>query len=414
MAANVPAAPSTSFRAKGPSYLATIAIGHGVKHFYVAAFVVFLPLIEEQYALTAVGVATLGTLRQFGAGAPNFIVGYVSDRLRNHWHLLLPASLLAAAAFLMLAGFSPWYWPLVFCIAMAGASASFWHPPAISMLSLRFPNRRGMAIAFHGAGSGAGEALGPLVVGTVLVLFLANEWRTYVVISFVPAVLIALLLLWMLKGARVQPEQPETEEGHHPTPRLTDIFSMLRFPVYRTLAFANFCRSFSHFGMLTFLTLYLRDLGMDAQGQGFHVALLTMLGVAAGPAFGYFSDRTGRRMLMVAAFAAISIGMFSMGLAGSGILLTIALAVTGIFLWSVQDVINATAMDAAPQGFQGSVVGLMFTSSFLAGIIAPLIAGGLITLFGGDRIVIFYLSGIVAVPAALALAFGPLTRAQTQ
>jgi MFS transporter, FSR family, fosmidomycin resistance protein len=406
MATDAHAAPSASFRAKGPSYLATIAVGHGIKHFYVAAFAVFLPLIEDQYALTAVGVAAIGTIRQFGAGAPNFIVGYISDRLRNYWHMLLPISLLAAASFLLLAGLSPWYWPLVVAIALAGASASFWHPPAISMLSLRFPQRRGMAIAFHGAGSGAGEALGPLIVGFILVAFLANDWRAYVTISFLPAVLLAVLLFWMLKGAFVPPKV----EAHHAPPRMADIFRMLRFPVYRSLAFANFSRSFSHFGLLAFLPIYLaRDLNMDAAGQGFHIALLTLLGVGAGPAFGYLSDRTGRRNLMVVAFSAIAVGMLAVGISGSGILLTIALAITGIFLWSVQDVINATAMDAAPRGSEGTVVGLMFTSSFMAGVIAPIIMGALITIFD-NRIVIFYASGIIMVPAAIAMLFAPLTR----
>ena len=47
MAANQPAAAGTSFRATGPVYIATIAIGHGLKHWYIAAFSVFLPLIEE-------------------------------------------------------------------------------------------------------------------------------------------------------------------------------------------------------------------------------------------------------------------------------------------------------------------------------------------------------------------------------
>ncbi len=407
MATDAEAVPTTSFRAKAPSYLASIAIGHGLKHFYVAAFSVYLPLIQQQYLLSNAGVALLGTLRQLGSGGPNFFVGYVADRFRNYWHWLLPMSFLAAASFLLLAGLSSWYWPLVAFIALAGASASFWHPPALSMLSMRFPKRRGMAIAFHGAGSGAGEALGPLGVGAVLTLWLANHWRTYVTLSFLPAVLVALLLYWMLKGGYVP---PKAEERHHAA-KLTDIFHVLRYPVYRSLAYANFSRSFSHFGLLAFLPIYLsQNLHMDSFGVGFHVALLTLFGVVAGPALGHLSDRIGRRALILTAFFAIATGMISMGIVGSGIPLTVALALTGIFLWSVQDVNNAAAMDAAPRGSEGTVVGMMFTSSFIAGIIAPLIAGGLINLFGGNLIVIFYLSGIVAIPAVLAMAFAPLTR----
>ena len=98
MASDTPAAGATPFRAKGPSYIATIAIGHGIKHWYLAAFAVFLPLIEKEYALTTGGVALLVTLRQVAGSAPNFFIGYVTDRLRDHWNLLLPASLFACAA----------------------------------------------------------------------------------------------------------------------------------------------------------------------------------------------------------------------------------------------------------------------------------------------------------------------------
>ena len=198
MAADQPAAGTTSFRATGPAYIATIAIGHGLKHWYIAAFAVFLPLIEEEYQLTTFGVAVLSTIRQFAGGAPNFFVGYVSDRFRKHWNLLLPASFIAAAASMMFAGLMPWYWPMVFFIAMGGVAAAFWHPPAISMLSTRFPERRGLAIAFHGSGSGAGEALAPLLVGAILAYILIG----FYVIAVLVVVEIVCVVLACVSASR--------------------------------------------------------------------------------------------------------------------------------------------------------------------------------------------------------------------
>ena len=403
-----PATPAAKvgFLASGPTQMATIAIGHGVKHWYIAAFAVFLPLLEEEYALSALSISVLVTIKQLGSGVPNFFVGYLADRLRNHWDLLLPASLLSAAGFYMLAGLSPWYWPIVTLIALGGAAASVWHPPAISMLSTRFPTRKGMAIAFHGAGSGAGEALGPLGVGFMLALLLADNWRLYVLLSMIPAVLLSVLLYRMLAGGWQQTERREEEAPA----RIIDLFLLLKYPVFLTLVGANMVRSFSHFGLLTFLPIYLaRDLAMDSAGVGAHVALLTLLGVGAGPIYGYISDRTGRRVPIVVAMVAIGFGMLSMGIVGSGIPLAVALGLTGIFLWSVQDVINATAMDAAPPGTEGTVVGLMFASSFVAGVLAPIVAGVLVTITD-DRGSVFFLSAAVMVPATVLLAVAPLQR----
>lgn len=407
MAADHPAAGSTSFRATGPAYIATIAVGHGLKHWYIAAFAVFLPLIEEEYQLTTFGVATLSTIRQFAGGSPNFFVGYVSDRLRKHWQLLLPISFIAAAASMTMAGLSQPYWIMVFFISMSGVAAAFWHPPAISMLSTRFPERRGMAIAFHGSGSGAGESLAPLFVGLMLAYWLMDDWRLYVVLAIIPAAILTLIMYWMLKGAGPAPA-PE----HTPPPRLSDAFTMLRYPAYRSLAYMNFTRSVAHFGVLSFLPIYLaRDLGMDSAGVGFNVALLTLLGVFAGPLFGHFSDRIGRRVPMVVGLIVIAICMTTIGIVESGPIMLIALGIMGLFLWSVQDVTNATAMDAAPAGREGSVVGMMFSSSLLAGVITPFIMGTAISV-ADDRRVIFFVAAAFVVPAIAVMSFAPITRAE--
>ncbi|MQF87202.1 MAG: MFS transporter [SAR202 cluster bacterium] len=396
---------TNSFRATSASYIATIAIGHGLKHWYIAAFAVFLPLIVEEYEITAAGLTVIGLIRQFAGGFPNFFVGYASDRLRNHWHLMLPASFFFAALFMMLSGSTPWLWPVIVFASLAGVAASFWHPPAISMLSTRFPNRRGMAIAFHGSGSGAGEALGPLVVGFILVTWLADDWRMYTLISFVPAILITILIYWLLVGAQA----PKPEIPNRST-KLSDTIGLLKYPVYTSLAYANFTRSFSHFGLLNFMPVYLaQDLGMDSFGVGLHVSLLTLLGVGLGPILGYFSDRIGRRIPIVAAMGVIGSSMILIGLTGDGIILTVSLASAGLFLWSSQDVINATAMDAAPDGLQGSTVGLMFLSSLLGASVGVVVMGLVVDLTDSLKS-IFWLAGAVATPGMLIFMFAPLRR----
>jgi len=399
--------PKIAFRARGSTYIATIAIGHGLKHWYVAAFSVFIPLIVDEYELTAIGITMLGLIRQFGGGFPNFFVGFVSDRLHGYWHWLLPMSFLGAAFSMMMAGFTPWVWPLVCFAGLAGVFAAFWHPPAISMLSTRFPQHRGMAIAFHGSGSGAGEALGPLVVGFVLVTWLADDWRAYVLWSFFPAILISGVLYWLLVGAGTPPNPASDKK-----PRLIDTVALLRNKVYISLAYANFIRSFAHFGLLTFMPVYLaEDLRMDSFGVGFHVSLLTLLGVGVGPLFGLFSDRIGRRIPIVGGMSIIAVGILAMGAIGSGVGLAIALAFTGLFLWSIQDVINATAMDASPPGLQGSTVGVMFLSSLAGATIGQVVLGAVVELTGSLRSV-FFVSGLLMAPAGIILALAPLKKGQ--
>ena len=415
-----------SFRASGPTYIATIAVGHGLKHWYIAAFAVFLPLIVEEYELTATGVTAIAIIKQFGGGFPNFFVGYVSDRLSGYWHLILPFSFFFAALFMMLSGLAPWVWPVVALASLGGLAASFWHPPAISMLSTRFPDRKGMAIAYHGSGSGAGEALGPLAVGFILAFWLADDWRLYTLLSFAPAVVISIGMYWLLSGAPRR--QPDT---HTQLPRLSDPIRLLRYPVYVSLAYANFTRSFSHFGLVSFMPVYLAlddGLNMDSFGVGFHVGLLTLLGVVFGPLFGYFSDRIGRRIPIVTAMFVIGAGMLiiaaigettialdftlpltSIAIQAEILVITLALAFIGLFLWSSQDVVNATAMDASPPGLQGSTVGIMFLSSLSGATVGAIVMGVVVGLTGTYES-IFWLGGAVAAPGALVFLFAPLRR----
>jgi MFS family permease len=105
----------------------------------------------------------------------------------------------------------------------------------------------------------------------------------------------------------------------------------------------------------------------------------------------------------------ISAGMLAMGIAGSGVPLAIALGLTGGFLWAVQDVVNATAMDAAQPGTEGTVVGLMFTSTFLGGALAPLVAGVVVSVTG-ERSSVFFMSAVVMMLTVPLLVFAPLRR----
>jgi MFS family permease len=112
---------------------------------------------------------------------------------------------------------------------------------------------------------------------------------------------------------------------------------------------------------------------------------------------------------MVVALIVVAVGMFTIGIVGEGIIMVIALGIMGVFLWSVQDVTNATALDAAPRGLEGSVVGMMFSSSLIAGVVTPFIMGAAIWMADSRR-VIFFVAAAFVVPAIVIMAIAPLTR----
>ena len=94
-----------------------------------------------------------------------------------------------------------------------------------------------------------------------------------------------------------------------------------------------------------------------------------------------------------------------------GLPFTILLALLGLFLYTVNPVMLAAAIDAAPKGTESSVTALMFTGPSIFGAMSPVIAGFMRDSWGMDAVFI-YASSIVAVVAVLSLVV-PMKRVET-
>src|SRR5438046_10593664 len=89
-------------------------------------------------------------------------------------------------------GFTHSYLMLLGCVALVGFGNSLWHPTAIPTLARRFPARKGLVLSLHGMGGSVGDAIAPIVVGSLLAVL---SWRAVVILNAVPGAVIALLIL---------------------------------------------------------------------------------------------------------------------------------------------------------------------------------------------------------------------------
>ena len=56
-----------------------------------------------------------------------------------------------------------------FSFILIGAGANLWHPPAFSVLSYKYPQKKAFALGVHlSAAASAGNTLGPLLTGLIL------------------------------------------------------------------------------------------------------------------------------------------------------------------------------------------------------------------------------------------------------
>ena len=347
---------------------AIIVVGHGIKHVYNSGLnSLLLPEIKIDLGLNGSQFGALISVRQVTAWATTLGAGYLGDRFINRAPLMLGFSLGLLGVAFLLAGYASSFWTMLLVMLLIGIGPSLFHPPALGVLSRRFPDRRGFAISLHGTGGIAGEVVGPLVVGGVLTLM---TWQGLMQASLFPA-LIAGILIWATMRAVPSKELvTSSAQGY-----LFSLVSLLKNRVILFLVLATALRSMSDAAVGSFLPVYLReDLEFSKMQVAVYLSLAQVAGLGAQPAMGYISDRVGRKAVLVPCMAANGLLAIALAFANSGVQLALTVVARGAFIFSLHHILVATATDYAPGRLQSTVVSLIYGAGFL-GTFSPYLAG---------------------------------------
>jgi MFS family permease len=144
-----------------------ITVGHALTHWYPSTFYILLPLIGVELGLSYGQIGMILTA-QYAAGAISNLPGGILVDSMSRKGVLMAASLFWIGVPYFLMGFSDAYWVLLTCSALIGVGNNLWHPTAIPWLGRRYPERKGLVMAYHGMGGNVGDALAPLAAGALL------------------------------------------------------------------------------------------------------------------------------------------------------------------------------------------------------------------------------------------------------
>ncbi|MDP6102322.1 MAG: MFS transporter [Dehalococcoidia bacterium] len=391
-----------------------LAMGHAVKHFYQQAFLLLIPSFKEAMLLTDVQVGLFGTARTIASSIMNMPAGIIADMWRSKVGLILAASLTSLALGYLIIGLSNVYWIVLLGVAVTGLGTSMWHAPAFGTLGAIYPDRRATALAVHRMGGSIGDSISPIIMGLLLggVAFWGLEWgglswRVLAIILVVPALLSALaVLIFYGKATGVEGTRGTQDLATY----LRSAQNLLRNGTVASMVMLTSVRAMAHNGLNIFLIVYMdEDLGFSAFKIGYHIALLTLFGIGSAPILGWMSDKIGRRPVISVGLGAMTILISSLLVFGAGLPFAIILALLGVFLYSINPVMLATAIDAVPRGTEASVTALMFTGSAIFGAISPVVAGRLREVYGMDGV--FLYTGIIVGLVTLASLLVPMRRA---
>jgi len=351
-----------------------ITMGHGLTHWYPSTFYLLLPIIGKELGLTYGQIGLIMTC-QYVAGAVANIPGGILVDTVGRKGVLMALSLFWVGFPYLLMGFAHGYLMLLSCVALVGFGNSLWHPTAIPTLARRYPERKGLVLSLHGMGGNVGDALAPLVVGSLLTIL---TWREVVVLNVMPGLVMSLAILVFLgtlrMGAKSKAGGPEARQS------LRDYFrgvpALFRNKSLVLLTASSAFRSMTQNSLLTFLPVYLAyEMHFSPFWVGAGMFALQAAGFAATPIAGHLSDRMGRRSIMMTSMIMTGVVLALMSLAGKSLAFIVFIAILGFFLYAIRPVMQAWLLESTPKNMGGTSIGILFGAQALGSSVAPLVAG---------------------------------------
>lgn len=377
---------------QGSAFL--MMLGHAGTHWATAAFYIVLPFMAKDLGLSYAEVGQLAAVLNVSSFLANSFSGAVVDILGRRvavQTLALIANGLAMGAL----GASGSFLALALSVAVIGMAVNVWHPAAISFLSQRYPNAKGYAMSVHVLGANLGDALSPLMAGALLGFL---SWRTTTMISAAPTLALALLIAaTLLVSERRAARSSNAKAVVSGRDYLRALATLVRNRLVILLcAMAGF-RSVTLVGVFTFLPLYLHDVArMDPFWMGMTMTVMQVGGVISSPFAGAWSDRVGRRRVLMAGVTLTTIAIVGMIFAGEGMLLIAGVSLLGFALFGVRAVMQSWMMEVVPPGMGGTGTSLLFGTQSAMGTLAPL-AGGLIADRWGLAAVFYMLAATILI-----------------
>jgi len=362
----------------------------------------FFPGTPLEAARPRIALAITLTLAMRPVGAVVF--GLMADRFGRRLPLML--NVLFYAVVSVLCGVAQTYWQFIalrmlFGIGMGGE----WGVGASLALEHASPRIRGLLSGLLQEGYAIGNLLAALAFRTVYPWAAAhypgNAWRVMFFLGGLPA----LLSLFI----RMKVQESDAWHEHR-----TD------WAEYRRVLFGNARRFFYLVLLMTMMNFMshgtqdmyptlLRTFGYN-KAQIADITILSMIGaVLGGLAFGYYSDRSGRRRAMITA-AACGLIMLPMWLAGFSPLMMIAgVFMMQFFVQGAWGVIPAHINELSPRAAGGFFPGFAYQLGVMCAASIPYLESWLGETFtykqamGGLMVVVFL--GVITVTG-----FGPEAR----
>jgi len=246
------------------------------------AYGLVLPAMREDLGLSYTQAANLGTVTAMGYLTLLLYAGVFAGRFGGKRAIMTGLSL-AATGFLLLSLVSAYGW-LLLAMTLLGFGTAFAFTPLISLLGSWYPDRRGTVIGFANSGVGLGILISGALVPALTNAAGPTAWRLVWGIFFISAMLTLALTATLL---REPPRHAEAVSVRH------GLASVYRNRHVVVIGAVYGILGATYIVQTLFMFSFALESGVTPITAGRLVALMGLLSVVAGPAWGWAADHIG-------------------------------------------------------------------------------------------------------------------------
>ncbi len=310
-----------------------LSAAHFVNDSYPGFVAPLLPLLMDKigFGLTLAAILT-SIMAVFNSLAQPFF-GHWADKMKTPYFTVFGP--LVTAVFLGSIGLCHSYTALVIILVISGLGTSAFHPQTAVLTGMASGNRKGLGMSIFVTGGSAGHSLGPIII-IPIVTYLGLQ---YSVLTIIYGLLISFLLFRYLPNLPQPPAQLNHVEMSAQSPRRLLMLGLLWFIVT--------VRAFMVVGLITFIPIYLHNKELSLFLSGSAITVFEMFGALGALIGGTFSDRYGRKLIIIISFVG-ALPCVWVFLHFNGIIAFLALAAGGMILYSSISVTIVMAQELFP------------------------------------------------------------------
>lgn len=358
---------------------------HFIHDVYSSFLAPLLPFIIEKFSLSLTQAGLLSTVMQLPA-LMNPYIGKLADRVSVRYFIILAPVMTAIPMSLL--GLAPNYAVLLILLFFAGISVSLFHVPAPVMIYRVAGAKTGRGMSFYMTGGEFARTVGPIVIIAAVSLLGFDGYYPVMIVG----ILASLLMYFKFKDV---PAVVKSDVK----PSIRKTYKEMR-PLLQPLSVIVIARGFMHASVAAFLPLYIIQKTNNLWLAGISLSLFEAAGVVGIMTIGTFSDRFGRKNMLLFSLILAPLFLFFFVFT-SGWLQLLMLVVTGFTLLSTTPVMLAMIQEYSESG-SSSANGLFMMISFLARSAVVVVVGFIADQVGLEKTYILSaLIGMVGIPFIL-------------